>query len=112
MTGMNAVISGNLQRLLKQNGTRNNELAKALVVSKQVMSNIMAGTRMVTAFELQQMASFLHVPMETLMVSHDEHKEANTIHTFMGQVKTSLLLLTAKLSSKGFLPMLQMFLQS
>ena len=49
MVGMNATISNNVLMLLKQNGKKQNELADALGVSKQVMSNMLSGSRMINA---------------------------------------------------------------
>ena len=49
MVGMNAAISNNVLMLLKQNEKKQNELADALGVSKQVMSNMLSGSRMINA---------------------------------------------------------------
>ena len=74
MVGMNAAISNNVLMLLKQNGRKQNELADALGVSKQVMSNMLSG---------------FHVSMEKLMEVPAERKNTDVIHAFMGEVKTS-----------------------
>ena len=63
MIGMNATISNNVLKMLKQNGKKQNELAEALGISKQVMSNMLSGTRMINAIELHQIADFFHVRM-------------------------------------------------
>lgn len=89
MGGMNATISNNVLMLLKQNGKKQNELANALGVSKQVMSNMLSGSRMINAVELRQIAGFFHVSMENLMEAPAERKNTNVIHAFMGEVKTS-----------------------
>ena len=89
MVGMNAAISNNVLMLLKQNGRKQNELADALGVSKQVMSNMLSGSRMINAVELRQIAGFFHVSMEKLMEVPAERKNTDVIHAFMGEVKTS-----------------------
>ena len=88
MVGMNAVISNNVLLLLKQNGKKQNDLAEALGISKQVMSNMLSGSRMINAIELRQMADFFHVSMESLMKSPFGAKDVNAVHAFMGDVKT------------------------
>ena len=82
MVGMNAVISNNVLMLLKQNGKKQNDLAEALGISKQVMSNILSGSRMINAVELRQMADFFHVSMESLMKSPAGTKDVNAVHAF------------------------------
>jgi transcriptional regulator with XRE-family HTH domain len=89
MVGTNAAISNNVLMLLKQNGKKQNELADALGVSKQVMSNMLSGSRMINAVELRQMAEFFHVPMERLMEAPAGRMNTNAIHAFMGEVKTT-----------------------
>ena len=88
MIGMNATISNNVLKMLKQNGKKQNELAEALGISKQVMSNMLSGTRMINAIELHQIADFFHVPMEKLMESSADVTGANAVHAFMGEVKS------------------------
>lgn len=88
MVGMNTVISNNILMLLKQNGKKQNELAEALGISKQVMSNMLSGSRMINAIELHQMADFFHVTMESLIKTPSVAKDVNAVHAFMGEVKT------------------------
>ena len=88
MVGMNTVISNNILMLLKQNGKKQNELAEALGISKQVMSNMLSGSRMINAIELHQMADFFHVTMESLIKTSSAAKDFNAVHAFMGEVKT------------------------
>lgn len=88
MVGINTVISNNILMLLKQNGKKQNELAEALGISKQVMSNMLSGSRMINAIELHQMADFFHVTMESLIKTPSAAKDVNAVHAFMGEVKT------------------------
>lgn len=88
MVGINATISNNIQMLLRQNGKRQNDLADALGVSKQIVSNMLSGNRMINAVELRQIADFLGVTMEKLMETSEEAESMDAIHVFMGEVKT------------------------
>ena len=89
MVGMNATISNNVLTLLKQNGKKQNDLAEALGISKQVMSNMLSGSRMINAIELHQIADYFHVSMESLMKSPVDIKNVNAVHAFMGKVNTA-----------------------
>ena len=89
MVGMNATISNNVLTLLKQNGKKQNDLAEVLGISKQVMSNMLSGSRMINAVELHQIADYFHVSMESLMKSPVYAKNVNAVHAFMGEVKTT-----------------------
>lgn len=74
--------------LLKQNGIKQNELVAALGISRQVMSNILSGSRKINVIELRQMADFFHVSMERLLKSPSGAKDVNAVHAFLGEVKT------------------------
>ena len=89
MVGMNATISNNVLTLLKQNGKKQNDLAEVLGISKQVMSNMLSGSRMINAIELHQIADYFHVSMESLMKSPVDVQNVNAVHAFMGEVKTT-----------------------
>ena len=88
MVGMTATISNNVLTLLKQNGKKQNDLAEALGISKQVMSNMLTGSRMINAIELHQIADFFHVSMESLMKTSADVKNVNAVHAFMGEVNS------------------------
>ena len=49
MLNMNEVISSNIMNNLKKNGKRQIDLANHLVISKQVMSNMLGGSRTINA---------------------------------------------------------------
>ena len=88
MVGINATISNNIQMLLRQNGNKQNDLADALGVSKQIVSNMLSGNRMINAVELRKIADFFDVTMEKLMESSEDADSMDAIHVFMGEVKT------------------------
>ena len=88
MVGINATISNNIQMLLRQNGNKQNDLADALGVSKQIVSNMLSGNRMINAVELRKIADFFDVTMEKLMEASEDADSMDAIHVFMGEVKT------------------------
>lgn len=88
MTGMNNTISNNVLMLLKKNGKKQTDLAKVIGVSKQVMSNMLAGSRMINAIELHDIANFFNVSMESLMTSPIGNNEVDVVHAFMGEVSS------------------------
>lgn len=88
MLDMNALIANNIQKELKRKNRKQIELSDWLGVSKQTMSKIMSGTRMLSAVELQKTAQFLNVSMERLMKFPNQTNDKNVIHTFMGCVKS------------------------
>ena len=88
MVGINATISNNILTLLRKNGKRQNELADAIGVSKQIISNMLNGNRMINAIELRKIADFFDVTMEKLMESSEDTDNMDAIHVFMGEVKT------------------------
>ena len=88
MTNPSAVISNNIAILLKKNGKKQNDLANLLGVSKQIVSNMINGSRMINAVELHRIADFFNVTMESLMEAPDGIQDSNAIHAFMGEVNT------------------------
>lgn len=89
MVGMNATISNNVLTLLKQNRKKQNDLAEALGISKQIMSNMLSGSRTINAVELHQIADYFQVSMESLLKSPVDTKNVNAVHVFMGEMKTA-----------------------
>ena len=61
------VVAGNIQLQLRKKGRKQIELAEAIGVSKQTMSKILNGSRMVSISELKDIAGYFHVSMEKLM---------------------------------------------
>ena len=88
MVGMNAIVSQNVLALLKKKEKKQKDLARELGVSKQVMSNMLAGSRAINALELYQIATFLGVTMEKLMEIPVDTHNINPICAFMGEVNS------------------------
>ena len=88
MVNMNEVISSNIMSRLKQAGKKQIDLANYLGISKQVVSNMLSGTRAINAVELQQIAAYFHIPMDKLVVIPEQIQDTNVIRAFMGKVET------------------------
>lgn len=88
MVNMNAVISNNIINIMKQDEKKQVELAGYLGVSKQVISKMLSGARMINAVELQKIAEFLNVSMESLVKVPKVIPETNAVKAFMGRVES------------------------
>lgn len=86
MTDINTVIANNIITQLKIQNKKRNELAKGIGTTKQVISKILNGSRMVNAVELHKIASYLNITMEELVSSHKKQPETSVVRAFMGQV--------------------------
>ncbi len=88
MVNMNEIISNNIINLMRQNNKKQIDLAGYLGVSKQVISKMLSGARMINAFELQKIAEFFGVSMESLVKVPQVLPETNTVKAFMGRVES------------------------
>lgn len=88
MVDINMIIAKNISCALKAVGKKQYELADAIGYSKQVVSNMLSGSRTVNALELKKIAEFCNVPMENLVTLPEKPSETNVIRAFIGQVKT------------------------
>ncbi|MFR8547158.1 MAG: helix-turn-helix domain-containing protein [Lachnospiraceae bacterium] len=88
MVNTSKIISGNIMNIMKQNGKKQIDLADYLGVSKQVISKMLTGGRMINALELQKISEFLGTSMEDLVRRPEVLKETNAIKAFMGKVET------------------------
>ena len=67
MVNMNEIISNNIITSMKQSGKKQIDLAGYLGVSKQIVSKMLSGARIISAMELQKISKFLNVSMESLV---------------------------------------------
>ena len=88
MVNVNEIISNNIMNIMKQNNKKQVDLAGYLGVSKQVTSKMLSGARMINAIELQKIAEFLNVSMESLVKAPQVIPETNTVKAFMGRVES------------------------
>ena len=83
MLNMNEVIAGNIMDNLRKSEKSQIDLAHYLGISNQVMSNMLDGSRIINAEELQEIAGFLNVPMEELVRILDTVREVDAVQSFM-----------------------------
>ena len=88
MAKASEIISNNIMNIMKQNGKKQIDLADYLGVSKQVISKMLTGGRMINAIELQKISEFLGTSMENLVKRPEVFQETNAIKVFMGKVET------------------------
>ena len=88
MVDINSVIAGNILAEMKKKGRKQTELAGALNVSKQTMSKMLCGSRMISAPELHRIAEFLCVTMEELVKSSVTVSDSNVVRAFMGSFES------------------------
>lgn len=55
---INEAVADNVQKLMRKHGTRQVQLADAVGVSKQIMSRMLNGSRLISIAELQKIADY------------------------------------------------------
>ena len=88
MVNMNEIISNNIINIMKQSGKKQIDLAGYLGVSKQIVSKMLSGARLISAIELQKISEFLSVSMESLVKIPEIIPETNAVKAFMGKVES------------------------
>lgn len=88
MVNMNEIISNNIINIMKQSGKKQIDLAGYLGVSKQIVSKMLSGARIINAIELQKISEFLSVSMESLVKVPEVLPETNAVKAFMGKVES------------------------
>lgn len=88
MMDVNVIVANNVMNLMRESGKKQIDLANELGVSKQTVSKMLSGSRMINIVELKKIAEWFHVRMEDLMDAHDQPREGNVVMAFMGKVNT------------------------
>lgn len=88
MVDMNVVIANNILNRLRENGKKQVDLADALGVSRQTMSKMLSGTRMINAVELNRIADYFNISMDELVTIPEEVPDNNVVRAFMGKVES------------------------
>lgn len=86
MIDMNVIIANNIITIMKKQNKKQIDLAKNIGVSKQCVSKMLNGSRTINAIELNRIATFLNVSMDTLANIPNVINENNIVHAFMGRV--------------------------
>ena len=88
MTDINEIVTRNIMAQMKAHKTKQTELADAIGVTKQTMSKMLNGSRLISIAELQKIANYFHVRADLLMKAPSAENEANVIRAFKGEVGT------------------------
>jgi len=88
MLDMNIVIINNISRVMKDHSVKQVDLAEALGVSRQTISKMLSGSRVINAVELNSIAQALKVSIESLVKIPSIPVEVNAVKAFMGNVNS------------------------
>ena len=94
------VIVRNIQKNLKKINKTQSDLAKYLDVSKQTMSKMLSGTRIINAIELYKIAEYFQIKMEDLITTDKKNEESCGIYALMGKVESEAALDALKMVDK------------
>lgn len=100
MVDMNMVIAKNILAYMKKQNRKQTDLANALGTTKQTVSKMMNGSRMINAVELKKIADYLCVRMDELTKMQEEDAELNVVHAFMGKVTSQEAKRTLKIADE------------
>lgn len=88
MIDINLIIANNIMDQMRQYNTKQIELAKAIGVTKQIMSKMLNGSRLITIMELRRIADYFHVQMSDLMKLSTVSKNDKVIQNLMCRVNS------------------------
>lgn len=86
---MNTIIINNILDVMKEKNRKQVDLATEIGVSRQIMSRMLNGGRVINAVELTSIAKALCVSTERLVNLPERKEETNAIRAFMGSVNTN-----------------------
>jgi len=88
MADINEIVVHNILNLMTKNTIKQFELADAIGVSKQTMSKMLNGSRLINVSELKLISKFFNVSVDELVKENIETDEINVIRAFMGKVNS------------------------
>ena len=86
MIDINIVVANNIMDQMKMHNTKQIDLANAIHVSKQIMSKMLNGSRLISVAELHRIADYFHITMDDLLKNPVEPAEGDVMRAFMGKV--------------------------
>lgn len=86
MVDFNVVAANNIMDQMKVHNTKQIDLANAIGVSKQIMSKMLNGSRLISIAELHKIADYFHITMDDLLKAPAESSEVDVMRAFMGKV--------------------------
>ena len=88
MVDINVVVANNIMDQMKEHNTKQIELANAIGVTKQIMSKMLNGSRLISIAELRKIADYYHVQTDDLMREPAVFYDTNVVRAFMGKVNS------------------------
>ena len=88
MVDINVVVADNIMDQMKKHDTKQIELANAIGVTKQIMSKMLNGSRLISIAELRKIADYYHVQTDDLMKESAVSYDTNVVWAFMGKVNS------------------------
>ena len=88
MVDINVVVAKNIMDQMKKHNTKQIELANAIGVTKQIMSKMLNGSRLISIAELRKIADYYHVQTDDLMREPAVSYDTNVVRAFMGKVNS------------------------
>ena len=89
MVDINVVVANNIMDQMRIHNTKQIELANAIGVTKQIMSKMLNGSRLISIAELRKIADYYHVQTDDLMKEPAETYNTDAVRAFMGKVNSS-----------------------
>lgn len=86
MVDINVVVANNIMDQMKNHNIKQIELANAIGVTKQIMSKMLNGSRLINIAELHKIADYFHVQADDLMKPSAIPSDTNVMRAFMGKV--------------------------
>lgn len=77
-----------IQQYLKKMNRTQTDLANYIGVSKQTMSKMLSGARMINANEIKQIADFFEVKIDELFNSEKKNEQTSGAYALMGKVES------------------------
>ena len=75
-----------IQKNLKRMDKTQTDLANHLGVSKQTMSKMLSGTRIINASDLKKIADYFNVKIDDLFIKEKKNLETSGVYALMGKV--------------------------
>ncbi len=88
MVDINVVVANNISDLMKRDNKKQIDMANAIGVSKQIMSKMLNGSRLISIAELRKIADFFNVKIDDLMSVPDTVNSGDVVKAFMGKVNS------------------------
>lgn len=88
MVDINVIVANNISDLMKRDNKKQIDLANAIGVSKQIMSKMLNGSRLISIVELRKIAEYFNVKTDDLMKIPNTVNYGNVVKAFMGKVNS------------------------